>query len=319
MNSLINSLVNDDNLPLVMNLGSISPNDFISFYKDNYPEIEKSLRKQGAIKFRGVEIGDINDFQYITGAISSSFLQYIDGNSPRTKLSETIYTSTEYDQTQKITLHNELSYSKKWPNKLFFTCLQPAKAGGETLLADSRKILESMPLNIINAIEQKGLIYIRNLHGGMGMGPSWQETFETDSKEAFEQYCSQYKIEFEWGADNAVALKQRSQGIITHRESGEKIWFNQIDQFHPSHLGEEYYEVLQTLYGNPENYPMYVTFGNGEEIPASMIREILETIEKVTVYPSWDKNELLIVDNELIAHGRNAFSGERKVLVTMCA
>jgi hypothetical protein len=62
---------------------------------------------------------------------------------------------------------------------------------------------------------------------------------------------------------------------------------------------------------------MYVTFGDGKHISEDIITEVLNTIEKVTVAPVWDKNELLIIDNELLAHGRNPYVGNRKVLVSM--
>ncbi|HEV9036193.1 MAG TPA: TauD/TfdA family dioxygenase, partial [Puia sp.] len=279
--------------------------------------IEDRLQTEGAIKFRGVHIDSTETFQRIVDAISNKFLRYIDGNSPRTRLSDHVYTSTEYDQTQRITMHNELSYSAKWPNKLFFTCLQPAVTGGETLLADSREILQRMDPDIVREVEQRGITYIRNLHGNTGMGPSWQDTFETKDKRQAEDYCKSYGMQFEWGERDSLRLIQPSRGILRHRATGEKVWFNQIDQFHPSHLGEEMYEVIQLMYGEPENFPMYVRFGDGTAISASLVGEVLKTIDEVTAAPVWERDEFLLIDNELVSHGRNPFSGQRKVLVAM--
>ena len=119
-------------LPAMVQLPELDGDSFVKFFHENKPEIDAKLLKHGAIKFKGVQIDSVEKFQEIVNAISSKFLSYIDGNSPRTKITGTVYTSTEYDNTQKITMHNELSYSAKWPNKLFFTCLQPAQTGGET-------------------------------------------------------------------------------------------------------------------------------------------------------------------------------------------
>jgi alpha-ketoglutarate-dependent taurine dioxygenase len=309
--------VTEMQLPLLIQLDGITPDMFISYYRKHRQEIEDKLQRVGALKFSGVQIDSLDSFQWIVDSISSKFLSYIDGNSPRTKLSSNVYTSTEYDQTQRITMHNELSYSAKWPNKLFFSCLQPAETGGETLLADSREILTKMDSDIVSEIEKRGIMYIRNLHGGMGMGPSWQETFETDDPQQLEAYCTQYAINFEWTANGSLKLKQFSKGITEHRATHEKIWFNQIDQFHPCHLGEEMFEALQLMYDSPENFPMYVTFGDGKEISETMVHEILAAIDEVTLAPVWQRNEFLIVDNELVSHGRNSYTGGRKVLVAM--
>lgn len=304
-------------LPRLIQLDYLTPADFIAYYTQNKSDLETILHTRGALKFAGVQITSTEDFKYIVDAISTKFLNYIDGNSPRTKLSDHVYTSTEYDPAQRITMHNELSYSAKWPRKLFFTCITPAESGGETLLADSREILRQMNPSIVAEIKKRGITYIRNLHGGQGMGPSWQDTFESKDKKEVEAYFASYAIDYEWGHRDSLKLKQFSKGIIKHEQTGSELWFNQIDQFHPCHLGDEMYETLQLLYEAPENFPMYVSFGDGTEISPDLIQEVLDTIEEVTIAPVWQKHELLIVDNELVAHGRNSFSGNRRVLVAM--
>jgi Taurine catabolism dioxygenase TauD, TfdA family len=304
-------------LPVLIELKGMDPGAFVSYYSANKAEIERNLLKNGAIKFSGIQIDSVDDFQQIVNSISVKFLNYIDGNSPRIKLSGNVYTSTEYDQTQRITMHNELSYSAKWPNSLFFSCLQPAVSGGETLIADSREILKRMNRDIVSEIEHRGIVYIRNLHSGEGLGPSWQDTFETKDTGQVEAYCQSYGIQFEWRSKDSLRLKQPSRGIIEHRTSGEKVWFNQIDQFHPDHLGEEMLEMLSIMYDSPDDFPTYVTFGDGKEISKSLVREISDTIDELVIAPAWHPNELLVVDNELVCHGRNSFTGDRKVLVAM--
>jgi len=48
-----------------------------------------------------------------------------------------------------------------------------------------------------------------------------------------------------------------------------------------------------------------------------LIKEIIETIDSLTIAPQWNTNELLILDNEIVCHGRNSFTGDRLVLVSM--
>lgn len=311
------TLTNGFTTLLVIELPDWDTASFTSWFAANRDEIEEKLGVYGAIKFRGVRIRTLETFQDIVEKISEKFLNYIDGNSPRTKLSGTIYTSTEYDKTARITMHNELSYSAKWPNKLFFSCLQPASSGGETLLADSRSILAKMKSDVTENIQNRGVTYIRNLHGGRGMGPSWQDTFETDDRNQLEEYCRSYGIRYEWKKNGHLRLVQSSKGIIEHRENKAKAWFNQVDQFHPCHLDKEVYEGLLAIYDSPGDFPIYVTFGDGRDISEETVQDILKTTEEVTISPVWQHDELLMVDNELVSHGRNSYTGERKVLVSM--
>ena len=304
-------------LPHLIALNDISREKFVSYYISQKDEIENKLKQFGAIKFTGVQIDSQADFQDIINSISEEFLAYVDGNSPRTKLSGNVYTSTEYDKTQKITMHNELSYSHQWPNKIFFSCIDVAETGGETLLADSRSVLKAMDASIVDEIERKGVTYIRNLHAGMGMGPSWQDTFETSKKAEVEAHCDRLHIDYVWKEDESIQLRHKREGVIKHRTSGEKVWFNQIDQFHPYHLGTEYYETIKLLFENPGDFPMYVEYGDGSKISVETVSAIINSIEEVTIAPKWGLNEILLVDNELVSHGRNPYSGSRRVLVSM--
>jgi len=102
-----------------------------------------------------------------------------------------------------------------------------------------------------------------------------------------------------------------------HRKTKEMVWFNQIEDFHPYHLGDEIYEVIRSMYDSPLDYPMYVQYGDGTDIEIALIKGIKETIASVTVAPKWNENEFMIIDNEIACHGRNSFTGDRLVLVSM--
>jgi len=302
---------------VIVELENLTADEFISFFRENNLGFEEQLQINGAIKFKGVQIDSIETFQHIISAIGTKFLDYIDGTSPRTKMLNNIYSSTEYNKSKKIAMHNELSYSAKWPGKLFFSCLQPADTGGETFLADSREMLRRMNSDIVAEIEERGITYIRNLPSENGMGVSWQKAFETSDRKQLEKYCSSYGIDIEWKNDDSVRLKQNSKGIITHRTSKERVWFNQIDQFHPCQLGEELYKALISIYDVPEEFPTYVRFGDGQPISEVIVKEIIKTSDEITIAPVWQRNELLIVDNELVSHGRNSYTGNRSVIVAM--
>lgn len=306
------------NLPFAIKLDTQNLNDFISYYKENEPYIEEMLTTHGAVKFQGVVINSTNDFQNIVNATTTQFLDYVNGNSPRKKLSDNVYTSTEYDKSQVITMHNEMSYSASWPEKLFMSCIKVAESGGETLLADSREILRKMDPDVVDAVKKKGVRYIRNLHGGNGFfGKSWQDTYETEDKKVVEEYLKASNIDFSWGNDNSLKIVQLRDGVNHHRKTKEMVWFNQIEDFHPWHLGDEIYEVIRSMYDSPLDYPMYVQYGDGTDIDIALIKEIKETIAGVTVAPKWNENEFMIIDNEIACHGRNSFTGDRLVLVSM--
>ncbi len=291
---------------------------FTRWYTGQQAVLNDTLRVHGAILFRSTGIGDINDFNYLLDRVTHSLKSYTDGFSPRSKLQSNIYTSTEYDADYYITLHNELSYSANWPDKLFFCCIIPPGGGGETPIADCRSILQAMRPGLLENFRKKGVRYIRNVHGGQGAGPSWQDTFETSSREVVETFCNNNDIRFVWKDDGMLQLVQDRPATIVHPVTGEEVWFNQVDQFHPSHLPEEIYEMLMMMHNNDvESLPMYGCYGDGSPIDEKDIQEVRDLCDSKRILTPWRKGDLLLVDNILMSHGRMPYTGDRKILVAM--
>jgi alpha-ketoglutarate-dependent taurine dioxygenase len=310
------------NLPLLIEsrpgLPEMGLDAFISWYRDNHNFVETKLSEHGAILFRGFGIRSPSAFAGCVKSISDDLLDYIDGNSPRTKLGNGIYTSTEYPPEFFISLHNELSYSSHFPKRLVLCCIVAPRSGGETVIADSRAILKSLPAEIVEAFTKRQVKYIRNLHGGRGYGLSWQDTFETTDKAAVERFCKDASIDYEWRADGGLRLVQIGPGVMRHPKTNEQAWFNQADQFHPSNNPREVYQGLKVIHkGMDELLPQTACFGDGTPIEDSMLALIRDVAREQMVCLPWREGDVMIVDNILVCHGRMPYSGPRRILISM--
>jgi alpha-ketoglutarate-dependent taurine dioxygenase len=282
--------------------------------------IDDLLLNHGAVLFRGFHVDTQQDFNGFMAGLNLALGNYVDGNSPRTKLSDAVYTSTEYPAELPISLHNELSYSDAWPARLYFCCVIAAATGGSTTIADSRKILNRLPSDIVSEFERKGVMYIRNLQGegGLGVGKSWQQTFETTNRSAVENHCSAHDITYKWLGDGSLRLTQVRPAVAQHPRVGTKVWFNQAEQFHPSTNPPEVYEALLELYeDSPFDMPQYSCFGDGSPIADDTLAQVRSVMAAQEVAFPWQVGDLMVVDNMLSAHGRSPFTGDRKVLVSM--
>jgi alpha-ketoglutarate-dependent taurine dioxygenase len=278
--------------------------------------IDKLILEHKALVFRGFGLGADRLDEAIDQLLSTR-LAYVHGNSPRTKVGRNLYTSTEYPAEFTISMHNELSYSHSWPARLLFYCQQAAQTGGATPVVDAAAWLASLDPEVRDAY-RGGVRYMQNMHGGRGFGKSWQDTFETSDRAAIEAFLTDAGASWEWKADGGLRVIQVRPSTTRHPVTGDEVWFNQSDQWHPAALDDEVGIALRDALPEDE-LPQSVTFADGTPIPAEYVTQVRDRGLAHAVDVDWQEGDLLVIDNVLVAHGRRPFTGPRRVLVAMSA
>ena len=277
--------------------------------------IDGSLWRHGAVLLRGFSLPTPGDFEDLCRALAPQLLGYVGGESPRRRVTGLVYTSTEYPSSLEIPLHGEMSYAGRWPDRIFFHCVEPATAGGETTIADTRRLLAAIAPEVRDRFIEKGVMYMRNLHGGWGLGKSWQETYETDDRVEVERRCREDGFAVRW-SDGGLQTRAVRPATVRHPQTGEIVWFNQADLWHVSSRGPAAERSLRRVFKEDE-LPRNAYHGDGSPIAAEDLEAIRGASRAVEVAVSWEKGDVLLLDNVLAAHGRRPFAGPRQVLVAM--
>ncbi|WPQ66225.1 TauD/TfdA family dioxygenase [Chitinophaga sancti] len=282
-----------------------------SWIGDHLADIGTDLKKYGAILFRGFDVPDRDAFQEVMKAFGEELMSYKDRSSPRTEISGNLYTSTEHPADQVINMHNELSYSHTWPLKIAFYCSKQPLERGETPIADVRKVLKRLPDALISSFKQKGILYRRLLQKGVGL--SWQEVYQTEDRAVVEQHCKTYGLNFKWLEKDALEIKWCRPAIRIHPVTGEEIWFNHGYFFNFMALAPE----IRTAFASMDELPFNTYYGDGSPIEPAFLTAIYEAYRDECVYFPWVNQDILLMDNMLVAHGRNSFTGAREINVVM--
>jgi alpha-ketoglutarate-dependent taurine dioxygenase len=276
--------------------------------------IEAQLLKHGAILFRGFDVETTAQFEDVARAVCTELLDYRERSSPRSEVSRGVYTSTDYPADQSIHFHNEQSYTQSWPMKLWFYCVMPALEGGATPIADGRRVLRRLSPEVVEQFTRKRVMYVRNY--GDGLGLSWQTAFQTTSAAEVENYCRRSEISFEWKDGGRLRTRQIFDNIARHPRTGEMVWFEHAAFFHISSLDAPMRNALLSEFSE-EDLPFNTYYGDGSPVAPSTLEEIREAYRHESRRFSWQRKDILLIDNMLTSHSREPFAGERKIVVAM--
>lgn len=277
-------------------------------------EMRASAAEHGAVIIQGVPDLSTDVFEEIASLLlGGQPAGYRGGDSPRELLGDGVYTSTSLPATESLPLHNEMSYSNRYPARVLFGCMQPARAGGNTPLCDGRQLLGLIPESFLEKAVENGLTYFQRMHSGQGYGKSWMDTFETSDREEMETWLSENQLDFSWTGE-ILTVAETIRPVVSHPETREPAWFAQVDQWHPSSLDPEIRDVLEEV-----GYLYHdVTFGDGSPIDDEDARRIGELGRQLAWSRPWTRGDVMLIDNLIALHGREPYDGSpRRILVSM--
>lgn len=342
------SFLNNQQLPLIIepNGSGKSKDALLAWMQQNKESLQQKFYKHGAILFRGFDIDTPKDFESIALQTDPRLKNDYYGTSPRNIVKDTtyIYTASELPGYYPIMQHCEMSYVPQPPISLFFYCHVQPDYGGETPLCNFRKVYAEMDPRIREEFDKKGVLTVRN-YSGEGKGglfelKKWNEIFHTNDKAEVERQCREQHMEFEWMPNGNLRIVHRTPAAINHPVTGEKVWFNHLQVFHPDAAADEYAYIHQhqhrfktllwslflkamvavkNLTTEPMDQSMNVLFGDGTPVPASYVQHVEELIWKNLVIYPWQKNDVIAIDNFSTSHGRLPYEGKREILVCWSA
>ena len=270
-----------------------------------------ALRQAGALLFRGFDTATLEAFARWSDVFIHDHMDYTFALTPRRAITPAIATATELPPHMVISLHGECSAQRDWPMVIMFWCDPPAVTGGETPLADSRRVLDRLPAAIRDRFTALGLRYVRHIRGRSEI----ERVFGTTSGTDIAEYCARHGYAVTFDGAERIRTERVAAAIVDHPVTAEPVWFNHVEAYHLSSLPLA--AVKRNLSLEDDVLPLEVSYGDGSPIDHDTARRIRLALRAETVTFPWRRGDVLVLDNMLTAHGRRPFSGARRVLVAM--
>jgi alpha-ketoglutarate-dependent taurine dioxygenase len=261
------------------------------------PALLKALNKTGAVICRGY-LESMEDFIEFSDRFTRNFVPYVGGaNNGRAlvRANSSVYTVTEPSMKTPLPLHSEMYYTPNPPDLVWFYCITPAAANGETTLCDGRKILAELSPATRREFEDREVIYRRNF------APSvWRHVYQTDKIDDVEAFCQANQLALTVHADGGISTVYRDSAIV--RSPDGDAFVNSVLNF----AAHEY------LAGSSESQ---VRWSNNEEIGRAILMEVKTVSDRLTVAHAWQPGEVIVIDNARVMHGRRAFNDDQRNIV----
>ena len=282
----------------------------------NKVSIENFLEEHGVILFSDFPVKNAENFDHFVTAFNFETFTYEKSLSNAVRINKTdkVFTANEAPKEIEIFLHHEMAQTPIYPHRIFFFCKSTSEKGGETPLCRSDHLYDAIYReneSLLKNFEKYGVIYNSIMSDGdelvSGQGRSWQKTLGVENKNEAEIKLAQLGYEWTWMQGNNLSVTTCTFEAIKTLKDGRKSFFNQVIA---ASLGWK---------KSSENEVSPVRYGNGDEIDLSAIDLIAELANSLTFLRSWEENDILLVDNFRVMHGRKPFSGRRarEVLVSL--
>ncbi|MGV8874365.1 MAG: TauD/TfdA family dioxygenase [Rhodococcus sp. (in: high G+C Gram-positive bacteria)] len=285
--------------------------DATAWIDTNLKELTEILAAEGVLRLRGLGAA-VDEFDAITEAVTGATpLEYRGGATPRTRIDRNVYSSTDFPSEYAIDLHSEMAYSTTWPLYLAFCCVEPATSGGATPLASTADIADRIPTVLAERLRRHGIRYRRAFHPILGT--DWRSAYGVNDE-----------------AELLAVAARRGETVTIDEEvvtsswtlpafrycDGVESWFNQLIAFNVRTLPPGVREDLLDVVGE-DGIPKNTLFGDEKPFDDGDVAAVRDVVDAVSTAPVWAAGDLTIVDNRRFAHGREPFTGSRRVRVCM--
>ncbi|MGR6968856.1 TauD/TfdA family dioxygenase [Streptomyces cynarae] len=291
-----------------------APGDAVSWAAGNREALRARVAEHGALLVRGLGLKETERVGAVFTALAGELMTEREAFAPRQTHGPRLYSSATWPANQPMCMHHELSYTLQCPGLMLFACLTAPDQGGATAVADAEEVLRALPAEISERFERAGWLLTRSYNDEIGA--SLTESFGTDDRAAIERYCRENAIDTDWLPDGSLRTRQRRAAVVRHPVTGRRCWFNQIAFLNEWTLAPEVREYLVDEYGE-DGLPFNTRFGDGSPIAEDIVELLNTTYEQHTRREPWQAGDVMLVDNIRTAHSREAYSGDRQVLVAM--
>ncbi|MEH2462503.1 TauD/TfdA family dioxygenase [Nostoc sp.] len=269
--------------------------DNVNILELDKEQIVSLFKSDGILLFRRFDV-DTDTFKEFTNLLSIDFRNYAGGAFSRRVINGDQTLLSVNDFKSEIKLHGEMYYQQNIPLMLWFFCANTPLADGETTVCDGRQFFNEISSSTKELFNKKKLKFTVSISK-----EEWQKKYQTDNLNTLKEICQKNNTHLIVNDDQSILIEYICPAII------------------PSRCGK-YQVFINSLLPTKQLSSKILKFEDNSEIPEEVVFELNEIAEKITTEISWQKGDILMIDNTRILHGRRAFADDqRDIYIRLCS
>ena len=280
-------------------------------------QLDKELSEHGYALFRTEHPFDENQIAELIGG-KNNLINYKHGLNARNRISHSFFSYvTSWSQKEEILPHNELSHHTEFPKYVCFMCKQPAQHGGETTIYDCEQAFKNLSSTCQQEIRGRNVVFVRKhveQRDHEEYDSSWQDISARSSQDAIAHWenlgytCLLYQEDYK-GTPINVLETQLERPFVYHYQGRTCL--------NASVVGAAAYWYRQVM--GDKKPQISLQWSDRKPLPEKLLHEMEEAVKlaRIFYFDRWRENDLLILDNLRVAHGRLPFLGDRLVGILM--
>lgn len=281
-------------------------------------EIMNLFRDKGAVLLRSFEF-NTDSFVSFSDECCASFSAYVGGGSRFRALNReslgaggTLMSVTGGSQAFPLPLHGEMYYQKERPDMLWFYCKTPPTVKGQTTMADGCELFARLSDRSKALLTAQRLRYVRELGR-----EDWEMSFMTKDPDELRRLCEINELSLDLRDDGSARIEYLAPAV--QPVEGRRQAFINTTML----LWNVERAMLAGLVGDvlgpdaPKRPPLVVRLEDGSELPEWLMNEVQTVADSLTVKVDWQADDVLLVDNHWVLHGRRKSEGTREIMVRL--
>jgi alpha-ketoglutarate-dependent taurine dioxygenase len=269
------------------------------------------IKERGTVLFTGYG-ATREDFDSFTDTISEDYMDYKGGGYVRKSVGGgagegKALLSTRYDHGREkqmtfgLPLHGEMYYIDNRPQALWFYCVKPADADGQTTACDGAEVYNKLGQKWKDLLHAKRLMFLRVYRDG-----EWQKIYQTEDSAEACKFAEGNGITVEFDeADKTMRTKYLVSAVLPTKWGGHTAYINNLLTVY-----------MQMQMGRGDTSTVWLE--DGSPIPDALMDEVKRVQDELIVDLNWTAGDFAILDNSRALHGRRAFEDtEREVYLRM--